>query len=755
MATIDIISTANPVMGTLYTGQLPFTYNDTLTVGYPISFAFNLSYLNELRQNISASTITSNGINSNEYSLQVFLCQSIDGSNNLINVSSDNLYNLSSSDLTNNFLSKNISNSFLSTQEDLGDIMTQTEAMQLCKEYKIILRITSSASPVRTTIIQNGDIVHDLKLMLDVQETGPYETEFANINLLDKSDYTEAEWNNIFQVNFPIVGNHNLRAYYPANYKSLSSLPIISVVHGQNHNGCMYDAYLQHFASYGYFVYSTIRELSSIAIGPRSGGYTRQATTLYQLKSYISKISKGKYNGNLNFNKIIIMGHSLGGADCGNFQSNLRDYIPTPQIPGLTYSDIIGGIALEGAGVPLADTNGPLLYVSSYCNSYASVTTVPYMYSSILPIEYKRKSLIYMDGGVVLNYGSHEDIAYPFSATNSGIENAPRLYNNLNILGRSLITTKLIPLNNHNKSLSNVAGFLIKLLSQNYYNKIKNSFTNTTNQYKPSIIAEKDYFNTNYFRWPLSGINGITFIDDLKNTSKFTTNISTSDYFIVDNDDGTFPISAITYNSTAAMNLYKNALNLNKTFGTKCPNYWENGTYIFPYNSTNLNINYNFANNLNLSGNSYIGIPIGILYSADIQSQASANSYPNVLTKLTDSLYQHFIVELSDLAGNSAWISSKQNNMGMVVPVGYTEFTTLSTEIGRVTLTAASNTNPVQTFSQDSILENIHFKISDFKQQNPNLNLSTIRGLKILIGPDKGISGDVGGRIMWNGIFLV
>jgi len=755
MATIDIISTANPVIGTLYTGQLPFTYNDTLTVGYPISFAFNLSYLNELRQNISASTITSNGINSNQYSLQVFLCQSIDGSNNLINVSSDNLYSLSSTDLTNNFLSKDISNSFFSTQEDLGFIMTQTEVMQLCKEYKIVLRITSSSSPNTTRVVQNGDIVHDLKLMLDVQECGPYETEFSNINLLDKSDYTEAEWNNIFQVNFPIVGNHNLRAYYPSNYKSLSSLPIISVVHGQNHNGCMYDGYLQHFASYGYFAYSTIRELNYIGTGTRSGGYTRQATTLYQLKSYISKISKGKYNGILNFNKIIILGHSFGGADCGNFQDNLKNFIPTPQIPGLTYSDIIGGIALEGSGAPEADTNGPLIYVNSASCRYASVNNVPYNYSPMLPIQFRRNTSIYMDGGTVLNYGSHEDVAYPFSAANNATEPASLLYNNLSNLSYSRITTKLIPLNNYDKSLTNTAGFIVKLLSQNYYSKIKNSFTNTSNQYKPTILAEKDYCNTNYFRWPLNGINGITFIDDLKNTSKFTTNISTSDYFIVNNNNGIVPVGNVSYSSTTAINLYKNPLNSNETFGTKNSNYWENGTYVFPYNSTNLNINYNFANNLNLSGNSYIGFPIGIIYSAIIQSQATSDSEPNVLTKLTNSLYQHFIVELSDLAGNSAWISSKQNNMGMIVPVGKTNSTTISTEIGPVYLTTARNTGAFQTTAQDSILENIHFKISDFKQQNSNLNLSTIRGLKILFGPDKGISGDVGGRIMWNGIFLV
>jgi hypothetical protein len=755
MATIDIISTANPVIGTLYTGQLPFTYNDTLTVGYPISFAFNLTYLNELRQNISASNISSSDINTNQYSLQVFLCQSIDGSNNLINVSSDNLYSLSSTDLTNNFLSKNISNSFFSTQEDLGFIMTQTEVMQLCKEYKIVLRITSSSSPNTTRVVQNGDIVHDLKLMLDVQDCGPYETEFSNINLLDKSDYTEAEWNNIFEVNFPIVGNHSLRAYYPSNYKSLSSLPIISVTHGQNHNGCMYDGYLQHFASYGYFAYSTIRELGYIGAGTRYGGYSRQATTLYQLKNYISKISKGKYNGILNFNKIIIFGHSFGGGDCGVFQDNLKNFIPTPQIPGLTYNDIIGGIALEGAGAPEADTNGPLIHISSANCRYASVVNVPYNYSPLVSIEFRRNTSIYMDGGTVLNYGSHEDVAYPFSAANSATEPAPVLFNDLSKISSSKITTKLIPLNNHDKSLTNTSGFIVKLLSQNYYSKIKNSFTNTSNQYKPTILAEKDYFNTNYFRWPLNGINGITFIDDLKNTSKFTTNISTSDYFIVDNNNGILPVANNNYQNTTALNLYKNPLNLNETFGTKNSNYWENGTYVFPYNSTNLNINYNFANNLNLSGNSYIGFPIGIIYSAIIQSQATINSFPNVITKLTNSLYQHFIVELSDLAGNSAWISSKQNNMGMIVPLGRTNSTTISTEIGTANLTAPNNTSAVATTSQDSILENIHFKVSDFKQQNPNLNLSTIRGLKILFGPDKGISGDVGGRIMWNGIFLV
>jgi hypothetical protein len=137
MATINIISTAYPVNDTINTvNQLPFTFTDTLRVGYPISFTFNLTYLNQLRQSVGVFAISSTDINTNKYSLQVFLFNSVDGSNNLLNITTNVLYSLSSTNLLNNILSQNLygaNKTFTMCHEDLSDIMTQTEVMQLSK----------------------------------------------------------------------------------------------------------------------------------------------------------------------------------------------------------------------------------------------------------------------------------------------------------------------------------------------------------------------------------------------------------------------------------------------------------------------------------------------------------------------------------------------------------------------------------------------------------------------------------------------
>jgi hypothetical protein len=147
ISSLVVTSTPNIVENSL--NEWNFTTNDTIPTSEDIYFSVNLNFLNNILTNIGESNISSGNINAgNVYALNIFLCSSIDGSSNFVNVVSTQRINLNSSNLNNNILSAKLTTLFSNfNHTDLCTSMTVDELYQLCKEFKIVFRITSQSSP--------------------------------------------------------------------------------------------------------------------------------------------------------------------------------------------------------------------------------------------------------------------------------------------------------------------------------------------------------------------------------------------------------------------------------------------------------------------------------------------------------------------------------------------------------------------------------------------------------------------------------
>jgi hypothetical protein len=732
MATINIISTSYPVNDTINTvNQLPFTFTDTIRVGYPISFAFNLTYLNQLRQNLGVSTISSSDINNNQYSLQVFLFNSVDGSNNLVNITTNVLYSLSSANLSNNILSQNLygsNKSFTMCHEDLCDIMTQTEVMQLSKEYNILFRLTLTASPDTSTSVKNGDILHSIKLCLNEKETGPYTPTFDNIDIISFDDFNQNEISNIYTNNPTLIGNNNFQCYYPSNISNLSSLPFILFVHGQNHNSSMYTAYMNHLASYGYFVGSVQRELGYIGFGVDIYKQTRCACIISHLKTYTNKIKNGIFFNKINFSKIILVGHSVGGGDIGTFTANNLYNPPiTPSIPDFSFTrDIAGCIFFEPSGFPSPNLiNGPVIFVNGILegSQYGGCHNLG-MFNH-LNVGLGLRGETYSDAAIVFNMAGHEDIAEPFSAANAGTILPAITYDNTERYAH--LDNPLIPKNNKGNQLINCAGEIVKILSQNFYGKINSLFLNTNNRYKTLTNQKNDYTTTNFFRKP---VPSLTFLDNLSNTTKFTFTGSTSDFISPPSSSYVSPW-ALGQGYKAYMDSSRGAT----FFQTFNPQYWSNGVFVFPHTQSTTGLNYTLATSLNLNGNCYLGVAMGIVYTT---TKSVINNLSGKMS-LSSIPHQNYTLELIDSTGRTSWVSTKQNNIGLRNPPG----------IGSYNVTSKEG-----LCDEDMSLPASYFKVSDFKMINPNVDISSITNINIKIGDNYGLSGPINGWLAYNGLFV-
>jgi hypothetical protein len=730
MPKIDIISTAYPIGQTAASNQMSYTYNDTLLAGQPISFAFNLNYLNELRETAGGSTLSSTDINTGVYSLQSFLCNSIDGSNNFVGVQNSVLYSLSSSNLTGGVLSQNLygaTYTFRYGHDDLGATMSQADILKLYKEYNIVLRVTPSASPVTTQSVQNADIVHPVKLMLDTLESGPYDVEFNNIDLVSPDDFTSNEITAVYSNDPTLVGNCILRCCYPRNHSSLNSLPFILFIHGQDHNACMYDSYLNHLASYGYFVASVQRELTTITIGS-TNAYLRASTILSHLKTYISQISSGQFADTIDFTKIILVGHSLGGTDVNKFTTNYaRGLTQIPNIPGFSQGNDLLSVGLFEASMETGMSGGfqnlaaPIFLVSGSVNSYFGAESI-----GILQEYYNRPEKA-IDGGVYIHLAAHENIAEPFSPINTASTSPQVYYGSSTSMLSTSYNNAANPKNTRTHQLLHCSSHILKLLSQYFSNNgSKNIFTNTNIQYKPSLLHDFEKTTIKYARLPITG--GVTFIDELTNLSRLTSTVT----------GATLIGKPVTDARTASYNSVMEQRYSPNKFLSLNPQYRKNGLYVFPYSGSNATIGYTFGTDLVLGGNSFIGIPIGIMMESGATFISGSTYYINSLAEET---HQHLTLELKDSGGITSWVSSKQNNIGIEVPQSYLPGYTngLSPDFTSINFSRSINT--------------LYFKCSDFKQLKPTLNLSGIREINLLIGPSYGISGDPNGRFAYNGIF--
>lgn len=320
--------------------ETPITANTTSIVGNSLFFGIGANKYNSLRQNLGLPVISDFSI----YSLTVFLCSSINGATEqFVNVSSVKSYVLGN--VSQGYVTKDITTILenYSTNDVLLENMSAVEIQKLKKSFVLIFRINLSGSPVNTQSLQTGDIVQQFDLMVDLNQPGPYEVNYENIDIISPNDFTDNERLQYYQKNINTICTENIRCFYPKNINDLQPIPL--VVFARANAGIVeaHDTYFNLFASYGYFCIGIPLEVTSTnVIIFDEGIYDHSSNPWYftgneintffgtsdssfqwgvmilgildHIQKNTSKIAAGRFNNKIDFTKIISMGHSRGGG---------------------------------------------------------------------------------------------------------------------------------------------------------------------------------------------------------------------------------------------------------------------------------------------------------------------------------------------------------------------------------------------------------------------------------------------------------
>jgi hypothetical protein len=736
MPTINEICTSVPNTPIVSNFELPFIYSEIFQCESPIHFSINLNYLNKLRSDISLPPITSSNINNNTKSLVVFLCTGIDGSNNFTGLQSTKIYNLQSLNLQNNFLFQNLSGStstFGFTHYDFGLMLTQQEILSLHKSYKLIFRITDTGSPNTSTSSQNGDIIQDFILMLNTSEYGPYEPQFDYIDYMDPRYLNSTELNDIRNNCTDVPGKELSRVYYPKNIQNLNALPISFFCSGTWHNALMYDTYASLLASYGYFV-----------IIPSKVASTCTTNSLRILQLYDDKIANGKFFNKLDYSRLYFSGHSLGGVDAFDIYNKLlNNETIIPSIPDIDLSYIKSVVNLEPAGslaFPATVTNltvSNMSSVGSYSNGYQPPDALSFIYKGATGLFHFTPTI---------TNGSHEDVAFTFSAFNDAAQT------NNNVLQN--VPTSFSKNEGQRKYNSNsiakyklAESVLIKFAIDSNPNLIK-WYYNTNYTYLPNIL----YLNTNvidyYYRVP---DNNILLIEGMTGISGFSsqgfsgitlirTNVPSQQLYNTSNVD-TIP-SGTPYNMRISPLYCESIASFANFVGATYPR----RMFFAELSSVTGSIEFNkTSTTANLTTHDYITVPSGAA------PKSLGNTFINGETywfpPINDIITQHFGLFLEDINLKNATISSHQNNKGIEIPLGGKEMAYVRDNVSYAGL---------NTFLQQSrCVKYINFKLSDFKNKNPDIDLSQISKIKILFDPLYGTTGGFTGSYCINTVSLL
>lgn len=730
-----LISTAVPHNVSYAGSEWPYTTNDTLLCTDPIYFATNLTLLNSYRTTAGVSTISSANINAgNVYVLKVFLCASIDGSLNFVNVAATQSSNLTSSNLSSDIFSQSLSSLFQNLKHsDLCSSMTQEEILQLCREYKIIFRITSQNSPVTNQSVQDGDIVQDFKLVLDISSAGPYEVEFEWLDMLSPSDFTEAERYAIYKSNFRLPGQEVQRCFYPKNISSLTGVPIAILMHGGGHQSQMYDSYGSLLASYGYFVVQP----TFSAPGDYSG---RFFGILKQLKEQISKIKSGIFSEKLNYNKIVLFGHSAGGAAAANLIYYIQQNTIVPPVSGLSFSDILCGVFLEHAQptVPVIPnttgftyTNIPAITITASPSTTNSST--PQYFLNGKELRSPTSGIDSFKAHINVRHSAHDDLGHPicssqYSVFSPQVDAAPDSIGGITSIGYYFTGTGYVA-NSWTPTLDWVSQNVLKYISIIFKNKITNLLNNTANDYLSPVIQNLQATATNHPKMTLG--SNLFDIDALANTGGFsagTTYDFIKESYKTDGSGDCNTLINAEYSGTINFSDYVNL-------------YYNKGNVIFDYSGSGekgFTYAYSSSSPLDLTVNNtakHLNIVVGLVSIV----------YPSSsLTELlSQTIYNHFCIQATDKNGQAATVNSKQRNIG--IP---------NSNKDGYNYADGSYINNLLNAPSYMPGTNLSFNLQDFKIINPNIDLTQITNLRLRFSPTHGTSALSYNRFVYNGMFL-
>ncbi len=162
-----------------------------------------------------------------------------------------------------------------------------------------------------------------------------------------------------FDTNYaPIAAAMQLeRIYYPTDIQSMDPVPLVVISHGNGHNYTWYDYIGQHLASWGYIVMAHQNDTVP-------GIETASTTTLQHTAAIIalqSTIGGGAFNGKLDANRIIWIGHSRGGEGIVRAYDRIFDgtFVPVNYslssikfLSSIAPTDFLGTTSANPHGVP-------------------------------------------------------------------------------------------------------------------------------------------------------------------------------------------------------------------------------------------------------------------------------------------------------------------------------------------------------------------------------------------------------------------
>lgn len=390
----------------------PNAFTDTFICNSSIFFGVNHNFLGKLLQLPSIPPIN-NFINNRK--LVVFLCESIDGSGTFTNVHSFEIFSFQRRTSTSNYYNTDITNIFsnFSNNEKLLENMSTTEIQKLKKTFKLIFRVVLNTNINTTPELQSKDIIQDIHLVLDTNESGPYDVNFENIDILSPNDFTDVERKSAYSKNLTMLGFEGIRCFYPKNINDLGSIPVVYGIRANAGSIEQYDIYMSLFASYGYFCMSSFYDVTSHSTTIFDGGiygitlpiefnknisYSENLLSsmganvstqngignigyLDHIKTNLNKISGGKFNNKLDFTKIILFGHSRGGgailsmAELLSYKGISGSLIQKYNT-GITLTDIKALICLAPAKQDILQSNGSISCIGGLQTTEENLTNI-------------------------------------------------------------------------------------------------------------------------------------------------------------------------------------------------------------------------------------------------------------------------------------------------------------------------------------------------------------------------------------------
>lgn len=711
-------------------GVLDYIKSDIFISNDNIFLFFNISQLNNLRIQTGTFPLL---FSKNSYNMVIFLCDSIDENDLFLNCS---VFNISASngDVNGDYFSKELSNEFNFTNDDLiKSIIDTNDVIKINKNFKLIIRFTPENTQDNEQVLKTGDIVQDLKVFLDLSQQGPYEVGFENVDLVSPDDFTDAQRNSIYDDYLSFFGYENLRTYYPLGGIS-NNHPLVVFQHANGSLEENYSFYQSRLASYGYVCISIPWDSwnNSLKIGSSNSFTAAWGFFCLNVINHL-KLNKLLIKNNLfnivNFNKIILAGHSRGGGGILGAVKLLQN--PTILNENISYdislSDVkclvflspsIQDVMLED-GTPLTVAVGPGEIDLSNYTKYDMNIKIPSI--CILPDKEldvgMTSTSLYRNLCINDEYNISNNKMHIVSKNTTHQDLGENFYRSSSYLGYSPIPSlEEWFVNNNNFHIQQFifTEIILFLQKELYGDNTSSVFIKTSNQILKNNL--KYYYKTEDYVFT----DVLFYLDQFKEVSTELTNtFTTSSHHDIMMDNTFLDIYKQSF-SDADEETLLNYLKLGKIFTTVVSNISPlftddsdplNGiiaskdggmSFQFDNTQTSYELSYTPIEIYNLQNASYI-----VVKGAQIANTTNANEYE----------YLNFCVTITDNQGNESTLSSKNYSRGFAPPIKYSN----------------NNFSPVST-------QNITFSIDDFVNLNPSIVLSNINNIKIRFGSDWGNS---------------